>query len=163
IDLTTAGGVITAAASGTLDLNDIRLSNYPSGNLGGNVVAAGGSETTNSQTGQALTGTFSLASYDANGDAVFSPDDVLYAVPGARTGNQALKDGLVGTHEPDGNNKLAWPTQGGVAGYQVWSHNSPWALVITVDAGTNTLVQKGPASTHYLVTAFTSDATKLTD
>jgi hypothetical protein len=48
-------------------------------------------------------------------------------------------------------------------GYQVWSHASPWALVMSVDASTNTVLLKAPASTHYLVTAYTSEATKLTN
>jgi hypothetical protein len=77
--------------------------------------------------------------------------------------NLALQAGLTVTRDADGNNIVAWPAQPGVLGYQVWAHDSPWALVLTVDASTTTIVQKAPASTHYLVTAFTSEATKLSD
>jgi hypothetical protein len=77
--------------------------------------------------------------------------------------NQALKASLTVTHGADGSNVVAWAAQPGALGYQVWSHNSPWTLVMTVDGSTTTIVQKASASTHYLVTAFTSEATKLID
>jgi hypothetical protein len=85
------------------------------------------------------------------------------AAPTLEDLNKALKASLTVTHDAEGNNVLTWAGQPGVAGYQVWSHSSPWALVLNVDANTNTLVQKAPASTHYLVTAYTSEATKLGD
>ncbi len=230
IDLTTTGSVISGASNGVLDLNDIRLSNYPSGGAGGNVVAAGGSETTNSQTGQALTGTFVLAYFDANGDGVFSADDVLYAVPTAigstaqvplnaiylsgaggtiggaapvsstpvvttpntatSTGtasssasassssssisppttasdgtlggnpdvvkaNQGIKDSLQ-VDLSGGVAKLTWAQQDAITGYQVWSHNSPYVLLATLNDPSKTSYTDaaGTTSTGYLVTSF---------
>ncbi|HUR60882.1 MAG TPA: hypothetical protein VM286_00765 [Candidatus Thermoplasmatota archaeon] len=76
--------------------------------------------------------------------------------------NKALQASMTVTRDGE-NNIVKWTLQPGVLGYQVWSHNSPWALVLTVGADTNTIVQKAPADTHYLVTAYTSEATKLTD
>jgi hypothetical protein len=77
--------------------------------------------------------------------------------------NKAIAASLTVTHDADGNNVVKWAGQPGALGYQVWSHASPWAFVMSVDASMTTVVQKAPASTHYLVTAFTSEATKLTD
>jgi hypothetical protein len=77
--------------------------------------------------------------------------------------NIALAASLTVTRDGS-DNVLAWQAQAGVMGYQVWRHTSPWSLVTSLDAATTTYRDAdAPKGAVYLVTAYSSEATKLTD
>ncbi|MEA3203326.1 MAG: pyoluteorin transport system ATP-binding protein, partial [Thermoplasmata archaeon] len=77
--------------------------------------------------------------------------------------NAAIQASLAVARNGD-TNVITWQEQPGAAGYQLWRSNSPWVLVSTSQGPRNHFDDIGaPPSSGYLVTAFTSEATRLTD
>lgn len=132
-------------------LGAVRLS----GPGGGTVTSGGGGggttvivTTSTSGTGSTSLSTSGSASVSASGSGNEDPLS-LAAI------NLRLQDSL-DVDRKDGENVLTWDAQSGVTGYQVFSADSPFVLLATLDnPSTSTFTDiNGGAKTDYLVTAY---------
>jgi hypothetical protein len=148
-------GTDTPTAPGFLD---VRLGG--SAGVATSSVVPGGSPTvvttaTTSSTTTSTTGTSSTTSDSETGSTTESSTSQQGGVDDLAAANQAIADSL-DVNRKDGENVLTWDSQAGVDGYQVFSSDSPFVLLTTLQGQDQSSYTDpdGGKDTKYLVTAY---------
>lgn len=101
------------------------------------------------------TSTSTSTSSESSTDSSSQSDSGTQAPASLASINLRLQSSLEVDRE-DGKNVLKWDTQSGVTGYQIWSSDSPYVLLATLDnsAAASFTDINGDKDTKYLVTAY---------
>lgn len=132
------------------------------GSTGGTSDSGSSSSGSSSDSGSS-SATDSSSSSSSSSSASSSTSSSSSGAPNAASLNQQLAASLQVKKEGDANT-LTWTDVSGEDGYQVWSHDSPYALIASLPAGATTYKdENGGADTTYLVTAVVGGATLTAD
>jgi hypothetical protein len=135
-------------------LGAVRLSGSGVASGGGGSPSGGGSNPAPADTtSQSSSSTSETSTTSSSSTSTSVSETETSTTSDAASLNQRLAASL-SVRRDGGDNVLTWTDVSGEDGYQVWSHDSPYALVAKLPAGTTTYTDAGASKgTTYLVTA----------